>query len=71
MEALNHSNNGGKLIGISNCALSGALGVVTLVTFRTERFLNESGGQSLGNIPAVVMGLVAIIVGVGAFYSST
>lgn len=55
---------------ISNIALSAILGIVTLVTFGTERFLNAAGGQSLGDIPAFVMGVVALTVGVGTFRSS-
>jgi len=70
METLNRSDNCADHLGTCNAALSGILGVVTLVTFGTERYLTATAGQSLGNIPAIVMGFVAFSVGVGTFYSS-
>ena len=70
MNALNNLHKAGKPPRISYRGLSVILGVVTLVTFGTERFLYETAGQSLGELPAYVMGGVLLIVGVSTFYAS-
>lgn len=50
--------------------LSTILGAITLAIFGTQRFLSETGGQSLQEVPAYVLGGVLLIVGVSAFYTS-
>ena len=70
MNALKNPHKAGKPPQISYRGLSAILGVVTLVTFGTERFLYETAGQSLGEVPAYVMGGVLLVVGVSAFYAS-
>ena len=70
MTALKTLHKTGKLPRISYRGLSAILGVVTLVTFGTERFLYETAGQSLGEVPAYVMGSVLLVVGASAFYAS-
>ena len=70
MNALNNLHKAGKSPRIGYRGLSAILGVVTLVTFGTERFLYETAGQSLGELPAYVMGGVLLVAGVSAFYAS-
>ncbi|WP_148416362.1 hypothetical protein [Haloferax sp. KTX1] len=70
MNALKNLHKAGKPPRIGYRGLSAILGVVTLATFGTERFLNESAGQSLGELPAYVMGGVLLVVGMSAFYAS-
>jgi hypothetical protein len=50
--------------------LSAFLGVVTLATFGIDRFLSETTGRSLGDVPAYVMGAVLLVVGVSVFHAS-
>lgn len=70
MTTLNNLRNAGKPPRIGYRGLSAILGIVTLVTFGTERFLYETAGQSLGELPAYVMGGILLIVGVSTFYAS-
>jgi len=70
MNALNNLHKAGKPPRIGYRGLSAILGVVTLVTFGTERFLYEMAGQSLGELPAYVMGGVLLAIGVSTFYAS-
>ena len=70
MNALENLQKESKHPRIGYRGLSVILGVVTLVTFGTERFLYETAGQSLGDVPAYVMGGVLFAVGVSAFYAS-
>jgi len=70
MTALKTLYKTGKLPRIGYRGLSAILGVVTLVIFGTERFLYETAGQSLGEVPAYVMGSVLLVVGASAFYAS-
>ena len=70
MNALNNHHKAGKSPRIGYRGLSAILGIVTLATFGTQRFLSETGAQSLGEIPAYVLGGVLLIVGVSAFYAS-
>lgn len=70
MTALRTLHKAGKSPRIGYRGLSVILGVVTLVIFETERFLYETAGQSLGEVPAYVMGGVLLVVGTSAFYAS-
>lgn len=70
MNTLNNLHKAGKPPRIGYHGLSAILGVVTLVTFGTERFLYETADQSLGEVPAYVMGGVLLIAGISAFYAS-
>jgi len=70
MNALNDLHKAGKPPRIGYRGLSAILGVVTLATFGTERFLYETAGQTLGEVPAYVMGGVLLVVGTSAFYAS-
>jgi hypothetical protein len=70
MNALNNLHKAGKPPRIGYRGLSAILGVVTLATFGIDRFLLETAGQSLGEVPAYVMGGVLLVVGVSAFYAS-
>ena len=70
MNALNNLHKAGKPPQIGYRGLSAILGVITLVIFGTERFLYETAGQSLGEVPAYVMGGVLLVVGASAFYAS-
>lgn len=70
MNTLKTLHKADKLSRIGYRGLSAILGIVTLATFGTQRFLSETGGQSLGEVPAYVLGGVLFIVGVTAFYAS-
>ncbi|KTG30222.1 hypothetical protein [Haloferax profundi] len=70
MNALKNLHKAGKPPRIAYRGVSTILGVVTLVTFGAERFLYETAGQSLGELPAYVMGGVLLVVGVSAYYAS-
>jgi hypothetical protein len=70
MNALKTLPKAGNLPRISYHGLSTILGVVTLATFGVERFLYETAGRSLGELPAYVMGGVLLVVGVSSFYAS-
>ena len=70
MNTLNNSSKTGKPPRIGYRVLSAILGVITLITFGTDRYLYETAGQSLGELPAIIMGGVLFVVGVGSFYAS-
>jgi len=70
MGGLNNLHKAGKPPRIGYRWLSAILGVITLVTFGAERFLYETAGQSVGELPAYVMGGVLLVVGISAFYAS-
>lgn len=70
MNALKNLHKAGKPPRIAYRGLSAILGAITLVTFGAERFLYETAGHSLGELPAYVMGGVLLVVGVSAFYAS-
>lgn len=70
MNALSNLYKIDKLPRIGYRGLSVILGVVTLVTFGTERFLYETAGRSLGEVPAYVMGGVLIVIGMSALHAS-
>jgi hypothetical protein len=70
MNALKPLHKVDKTPRIGYRGLSVFLGVVTLATFGFDRFLYETVGRSLGEVPAYVMGGVLLVVGVSAFYAS-
>lgn len=70
MSALNTLQNAGTIPQVGYRGLSALLGVVTLVTFGSERLLYETTGRSLGEVPAYVMGGVLLVVAVSSFYAS-
>jgi len=70
MKALKTLYKAGKSPQIGYRVLSTILGVATLATFGTQRFQSETGGQSLGEVPAYVLGGVLLVVGLSAFYAS-
>lgn len=70
MSALKNLHKPGKPPQIGYRGLSAIMGVVTLATFGIDRFLFETAGQSLGELPAYVMGGVLLVVGMSAFYAS-
>jgi len=67
LKSLNRADNQPQ---IYYWGLSGNLGFLTLAVFGTERFLFETSGQSLGDLPAYVLGGIVLIVGVSAFSAS-
>lgn len=71
MSAPNNLHKASRPPRIGYRGLSAILGIVTLVTFGTERLLYETAGRSLEEIPAYVMGGVLLVVGASAFYAST
>ncbi len=70
MDALNPLHKTGNPPRIGYRIFSAILGVITLLTFGTDRFLYETTGQSLGELPAFVMAGVLLVVGVSSFYAS-
>lgn len=50
--------------------ISTIFGFLTLAVFGTERFLFETAGQSLGNLPAYTLGSIVLIIAVSAFSAS-
>ncbi|GAA0216362.1 hypothetical protein [Halobaculum roseum] len=70
MNALKSLHMADKPPRVGYRGLAALLGVVTLATFGIDRFLYETAGQSLGEVPAYVMGGVLLVVGVSAFYAS-
>lgn len=70
MDALNALSKTGNPPRIGYRVLWAILGVITLLTFGTDRYLYETAGQSLGELPAYVMGCVLLVVGVSSFSAS-
>lgn len=70
MEALNPSTTGTPPRLTRNHVLALLLGTGTFLTFGVERALYVATGQQLGDLPAILMGLITATVGVGAFYTT-
>lgn len=69
MNVLKRFDAGGTRPRIGYRWLSAVFGIVTLVTFGTDRFLSETTGLSVGDAPAYVLGGVVLAVGASALYA--
>ena len=70
MRVSEDSTESGGFARVGYRGLSVVSGVLTLLTFASERVLYETAGRSLGDVPAYVMGGVLLLVAAGAFHAS-
>jgi len=63
------THNADRLHRVGYRGLAVVGGLITLVTFGTERLVYETTEQTIGAIPAYVMGGVVCAVGIGGVYA--